>query len=194
MVSRKQKLFAAGAVLATGFAIALLFRREPEPRSSAPTPALAASAAQSVNVPSSASPLVSTGRDMLAGQFSPLQPLSASNAGSVSTSHDGRVALPVVDTPPIEVAGIGASPPQPTVMTTVGDAPSSVAVDSAAPTFRIHVVHNGDTLERLADRYLGDGGRALELFDLNRDLLENPHLLPIGAQLRIPGAAAADAD
>jgi nucleoid-associated protein YgaU len=41
-------------------------------------------------------------------------------------------------------------------------------------------------LEKLAQRYLGDEGRALELFDLNREQLANPHLLPIGAELRIP--------
>jgi len=49
-----------------------------------------------------------------------------------------------------------------------------------------HVVQNSDTLEKLAKRYLGDEGRALEIFDLNRDVLDNPHLLPIDAQLRIP--------
>ncbi len=49
-----------------------------------------------------------------------------------------------------------------------------------------HVVESSDTLEKLAKRYLGDEGRALEIFDLNRDLLDNPHLLPIGAKLRIP--------
>ena len=50
----------------------------------------------------------------------------------------------------------------------------------------VHVVKNGDTLEKLAEHYLEDAGRALELFDLNRDQLTNPHLLPIGAELRIP--------
>lgn len=49
-----------------------------------------------------------------------------------------------------------------------------------------HVVQNSDTLEKIAKRYLGDEGRALEIFDLNRDLLDNPHLLPINAELRIP--------
>ncbi len=58
-----------------------------------------------------------------------------------------------------------------------------------ASPYRTHVVHNGDTLERLAERYLADGARALELFDLNRDVLENPHLLPIGAELRIPASS-----
>ncbi len=52
-----------------------------------------------------------------------------------------------------------------------------------------HVVQNSDTLEKLAKRYLGDEGRALELFDLNRDVLDNPHLLPIGAELKIPADA-----
>jgi nucleoid-associated protein YgaU len=51
---------------------------------------------------------------------------------------------------------------------------------------RIHVVHQGDSLERLAKRYLGDESRSLEIFDLNRKVLENPHLLPLGAELRIP--------
>ncbi len=50
----------------------------------------------------------------------------------------------------------------------------------------VYVVHNGDTLEKLAKRYLGDASRALEIFDMNRDQLTNPHLLPIGAELRVP--------
>ncbi len=62
----------------------------------------------------------------------------------------------------------------------------ALADNAAWPEEIVHVVHNGDTLEKLAERYLGDVGRALELFDLNRDQLANPHLLPIGAELRIP--------
>ncbi len=58
--------------------------------------------------------------------------------------------------------------------------------ESAWPEEVVHIVRNGDTLEKLAQRYLGDEGRALELFDLNREQLSNPHLLPIGAELRIP--------
>ncbi len=58
--------------------------------------------------------------------------------------------------------------------------------DEDSPAEVRHVVRNTDTLEKLAERYLGDGSRALEIFDLNRDKLDNPHLLPIGAELRIP--------
>jgi nucleoid-associated protein YgaU len=75
-----------------------------------------------------------------------------------------------------------------------GPAGDHGAIADAAPRQRVHVVHNGDTLERLAERYLGDGARSLEIFDLNRDLLENPHLLPIGAELRIPADAASAED
>jgi nucleoid-associated protein YgaU len=64
-----------------------------------------------------------------------------------------------------------------------------VALQAAKPEARIHVVHQGDSLDRLAKRYLGDEARALEIFDLNRDVLENPHLLPIGAELRMPAKA-----
>lgn len=54
------------------------------------------------------------------------------------------------------------------------------------PTEQRHLIRNGDTLEKLAKRYLNDEGRALEIFEMNRDLLDNPHLLPIGVELRIP--------
>ncbi len=58
--------------------------------------------------------------------------------------------------------------------------------ESPWPAETRHIVRNGDTLEKLAERYLDDVGRALDIFDLNRDQLTNPHLLPIGVELRIP--------
>ncbi len=58
----------------------------------------------------------------------------------------------------------------------------------------LHIVSDGDTLERLAERYLRDPGRALEIFDLNRDRLTNPHLLLIGVELRIPPHLSRDVD
>ncbi len=58
----------------------------------------------------------------------------------------------------------------------------------------LHIVSDGDTLERLAERYLRDPGRALEIFDLNRDRLTNPHLLQIGVELRIPPHLSRDID
>ncbi len=54
---------------------------------------------------------------------------------------------------------------------------------------RIHVVVDGDSLEKLAGRYLGDPQRSAEIFELNRGLLSNPDLLPIGAELQMPDRA-----
>ena len=51
---------------------------------------------------------------------------------------------------------------------------------------RTHVIVDGDSLERLAGRYLDDPQRSKEVFELNRELLSAPDLLPIGAELKIP--------
>ena len=49
-----------------------------------------------------------------------------------------------------------------------------------------HTIVDGDTLEQLAERYLGTADRAQEIFEANRDVLSSPQLLPIGTRLRIP--------
>jgi hypothetical protein len=51
---------------------------------------------------------------------------------------------------------------------------------------RTHIVVDGDSLERLAGRYLDDPTRAVEIYEANRELLADPNLLPIGAELVIP--------
>ncbi len=76
--------------------------------------------------------------------------------------------------------------PRPTYATGDISSFSRSSVPIRQPTETIHEVENSDTLAKLAKRYLGDPARALEIFDLNRDKLSNPHLLPIGAELRIP--------
>jgi nucleoid-associated protein YgaU len=53
-------------------------------------------------------------------------------------------------------------------------------------TTRTHRVVDGDTLAALAERYLGSAARADEIFQANRDVLQNPGLLPIGAELKLP--------
>ncbi len=58
---------------------------------------------------------------------------------------------------------------------------------------RRHTIHDGDTLESLAQRYLGDGQRAGEILEANRDVLADPQLLPIGVTIVIPRSAGAAA-
>ena len=57
---------------------------------------------------------------------------------------------------------------------------STVAAD------RIHVVQDGDSLERLARRYYGSERYAAFLYSVNQAVLRSPQLLPIGVSLRIP--------
>lgn len=62
------------------------------------------------------------------------------------------------------------------------DVPLSPAVEQPL----MHRIVDGDTLSKLAVTYLGRGDRYLEIFELNRDLLTSPDLLPIGSVLKIP--------
>jgi LysM repeat protein len=62
---------------------------------------------------------------------------------------------------------------------------------SAGESFVQHIVTDGDTLPSIAKRYLGDAARAQELFELNRDRLQHPDVLPIGMVLKAPKSRAA---
>jgi LysM domain len=58
--------------------------------------------------------------------------------------------------------------------------------DEATTAVRTHVVNDGDTLAKLAARYLGSSDRYGEIFAANRRVLSTPDLLPIGVELTIP--------
>ena len=55
---------------------------------------------------------------------------------------------------------------------------------------QLHRITDGDTLEALANRYLGSAARAGEIYEANRELLARPDLLPIGEDLKIPPRAS----
>lgn len=50
-----------------------------------------------------------------------------------------------------------------------------------------HTIVDGDTLAALAEFYLGSEDQQAVIFQRNRDLLDDPHLLPIGLEIVIPG-------
>ena len=50
------------------------------------------------------------------------------------------------------------------------------------------IVARGDSLSKIAARYLGDGNRWPEIFALNHDVIQNPNLIYRSWRLRIPGA------
>lgn len=94
---------------------------------------------------------------------------------------------------PIDLGATSASPAVQPINRAATGAPPPAALDIAPPPVvaaRMHLIADGDTLDRLAERYLQDPARAREIFELNQDVLRDPNLLPIGKPLRIPGEAA----
>lgn len=51
---------------------------------------------------------------------------------------------------------------------------------------RRHRIAEGDTLARLAEKYLGSRDRYLDLFQANTEVLFDPRLIPIGVEIVIP--------
>lgn len=197
--SRRHKLAAAAAVLALGFGLASFVGRKrpttPAPRFNAVQPSDPAkfSASDSGTSRPDGLEIAFPEDDAHASFYRPLDPSIESGgtpATSVAVSESAPIASPAPTRPPIiqrtnpptlpTELGAEGSPSTSLEITTTPTAPSR------APEATDHVIHNGDTLERLARRYLGDESRALEIFQLNRDVLNNPHILPIGVELRIP--------
>jgi nucleoid-associated protein YgaU len=67
-----------------------------------------------------------------------------------------------------------------------GSAPSRPVATSSAAENRIHSVAEGDSLSRISMRYYGTANRWQEIYNANRDVLQNSSTLRVGMQLRIP--------
>jgi nucleoid-associated protein YgaU len=66
-----------------------------------------------------------------------------------------------------------------------------VEEEPAPPRERTHRIVDGDTLEKIAQRYWQDASLADALYAANRDQLATPDPLPLGKVLRIPAAPSA---
>lgn len=55
-----------------------------------------------------------------------------------------------------------------------------------APKFSTYTVKSGDCLWNIAKKYLGDGSRYMEIYNLNRDKIKNPNLIYVGQVLSLP--------
>ncbi len=68
--------------------------------------------------------------------------------------------------------------------------PAPAAGDSprASEPPRAYVIGKGDTLLRIARNVLKDEKRWREIYDLNRDVLKNPDVLPAGVKLKLPAS------
>jgi len=182
-MDQRLKVAIAAGVLAAGMAVACLFRHEP---ATGDAPAVSKHNGRLVLRKQAASPASDP-------STSPQQPGGIRLTGPAAAAADpaGR---------PTTVAGaINADPPPPTL---ARDYPCSGVSGTArwpAPldmmprrttmaddSPRTHKIVDGDTLEALAERYLGSAARSAEIYEANRDVLPSPQLLPIATQLKIP--------
>jgi hypothetical protein len=208
MSRQRLKIFAAGVILAVGFAVALVFFRQvggqrqgaaakttdvvlrqsfdPRAEDDGATPHLSGRIEPATAVPVASAP---------AAQAAPaLPPPVAATPASIAPSPNA----PLATTPPTmaedfqsamptgEAAGFPTDPFQ-----VAGERPAPAPRRKPGqPQYRRHVIRDGDTLAGLAERYLGSSSRKAEILALNRDTLRVSDELPIGAVLRIPAGSA----
>jgi nucleoid-associated protein YgaU len=173
VVPRKPKLIAAAAVLAVGLGLAWPWRRG-EIVPAAVLPVSTSSTSFGSVPPPHSTPTTGSAAS---------SPVSATTIGL-------RTSTPLVERTPISSAPQADAVAKPLVAESNRSAP--LATESSTHSERTYVIQKGDSLERLALRYLGDEARAIEIFDLNRQVLENPHILPLGTELKIPMRADVD--
>lgn len=89
-----------------------------------------------------------------------------------------------INLPPKEAT---ATPePAPTPAPRPADRPSERTTPPPAERIYTYIVEENDTLYGLAARFLGDGNRWREIYELNRATIANPNILPAGIEIRIP--------
>jgi len=173
-----KKLVVVATVLTTGVAAALFFRKDASPDDSwqvGPVESpfrrrvesrVDADGAWARTTADGAARLVPSAASI----EQPLSPGEAQPSFQRTFNPVGALLEPVQGVPEEPAAGAANGP--------------SPAANFIGPL--VHRIADGDTLSRLAERYLGRSERYLEIYNANRDVLASPDLLPIGATLRIP--------
>ncbi len=107
-------------------------------------------------------------------------------ANPFAANRQATVLRPVAEEPPLPTLtksfprdSMGASPRW-------GISMGIGLTSASAAEVRTHRIVDGDTLPDLAQRYLGDKSRAMEIFEANRHILPSPEILPIGQEIQIP--------
>lgn len=118
----------------------------------------------------------------------PPEPLPPSAPAFAGVAADlGAAYRSALQSPPPPLLD-GQSPP-PLAVGWTGRDPAiraaSAPVGAAAPS-GVYVVRDGDDLTGLATRFYGNPAAAAALWQANRGLLRDPHLLPIGMTLVLP--------
>jgi phage tail protein X len=165
-------------IVTGGMVLALLFRH-PSPPPNAPTA-------------DPCGPLVLRGR--MATPSAELSDLPSVRVGvkrpPVDTSPTSlvpaRASLDATEPPPLLARSYPESPETATSRWGTSMAFGLAGAETEALHERTHKIVDGDTLAKLAQRFLGSADRAREIYEANKYLLPGPEILPIGVELTIP--------
>jgi phage tail protein X len=180
---RHEKLMLSLGVLLIGMIGALAFRKAPPPLTT--TEPQQEFLASPPAAPPSLIPVAQPLASHLLGRIEPLAP--ADPQTSMTDASEPWVGGSPLDqlAPPPDPHAI-----QPVSHQSMVPVPNPFAqqaqLDPDQLEYRLHQVSDGDTLAGLAARYLGSSKRYQEIFDLNRALLRDPNVLPIGVEIKIP--------
>lgn len=117
---------------------------------------------------------------------------TASSAAATAKTSPETTRLPAsIGNPARPRDPLAATKEPPTLAPRYGDAQGLAGFEPSTrrlPTVSAstHVIRDGDTLQDIARRHLGDAERWQEIYELNRQLLPDPDILPIGLELRLP--------
>lgn len=85
-------------------------------------------------------------------------------------------------------SGAASSAPNPPAKTDFSNVNAGVAssAPAASPATRSYTVVSGDSLSKIAKHVYGDANRWHDIFNANRDLLDNPDKIQPGQILKLP--------
>lgn len=88
---------------------------------------------------------------------------------------------PAVEEPAVEEPAVKEQVEKPAV-----EEPKKEAPVEEAAAVRTYTVVKGDCLWNIAVKYLGNGARYVEIYELNKDKIKNPNFISIGLELVLP--------
>ncbi|MCC7086490.1 MAG: LysM peptidoglycan-binding domain-containing protein, partial [Pirellulales bacterium] len=182
-MKRGRVILLSASVVAIGTIIALQFHKPDGPKADSADWSSPSSATAGAGVNPS-SPLTARGQgsSLVGGIESPAGAKLSSSMSSALAELDQKVFLLEDESSPADSTAVAQNSTLSPALQPLAAGP--LVELNCGP--RSHRIADGDTLVRLAERYLGSADRSMEIFEYNRDVLRSPDMLPIGSDLRIP--------
>ena len=70
-----------------------------------------------------------------------------------------------------------------------GDQSATMTTSTPAPATTYYTIESGDTLSKIAQRHYGDPQKYHEIFEANREVIQDPDKIYPGQKIRLPNAS-----